>query len=598
MGIDWRQHMLAERNHTHLRLAAALDPQPRRRKSAGGGGGLKYPNRVQHARDVKGQVSALRERHKQRSAVFGIHPDLVLVVIFNRAVAGMDEKLEEAGLQFLAATGREAIAAFASDPEMAAFLDHLARYGEGVPPGKKTAHYQGLFDAIERVRSLTPADVLDQDVQDEIARRPPAETLRLDIQCWCPEDEPEGQRRFDETRRAITAANGSEVDSSFRYQSGLSLIRADVAAGAVEALAETDRVRQISLLPRPALTLPRIVRSSYSSLPPVEQPVANAPILAVIDSGVRASHPLLAPAVLAAVPGSDHVPDGSDEHGHGTLVASLALHGSLEAKLKSTEPLRPVGWLLSIRILDHNSQFPEADLWATQLEAAIRLAAEQGARVVNVSLGDARHPYRPPAPDPIAAMVDDLAREHDLVIVVSTGNFAPADYAADPDISSNYPTWLLDHEGAGLLPPATSALALSVGALVADSEQGVQPRSDSVDVRLLGKPGQPSPVTRVGPGIEKMIKPELTAPGGTYAYDIGLRRFVPTPYGQVVGAAANPPDRLLASDTGTSFAAPPRQSCGPARARPLSGIVRTSRPSAPLGDGSAARTSSRRRHRR
>jgi hypothetical protein len=92
--------------------------------------------------------------------------------------------------------------------------------------------------------------------------------------------------------------------------------------------------------------------------------------------------------------------------------------------------------------------------------------------------------------------------------------------------------------------------------LVADSGQGAQPSIDSVDVRLIGKPGQPSPATRVGPGIEKMVKPELTAPGGTYAYDIGLRQFVSTPYGRVVGAAANPPDRLLASDTGTSFAAP------------------------------------------
>jgi hypothetical protein len=556
MGIDWREHMLAKRSHTHLRLAAALDPLPRQRRGAGGGGGVRYPNRARHARDVGDQVSVLRERHKTRAAVFGIHPDLVLVVIFNRAVAGMDEKLEDAGLQFLAAAGREAIAAFASDPEMAAFIDHLARYGQGVPPRKTTAHYEGLFDSIESVRALTPSDVIDRDVQEEITRRPPTEITRLDIQCWCPEDEPEGRRRFDETLRAIAAANGSEVNSSFRYQSGLSLIRADVPVGAIEGLAQTDRVRQISLLPRPALTQPQMIGASYSSMPPVEPPDADAPILAVIDSGVRASHPLLDPAVLAAIPGSDHVPDGGDEHGHGTLVASLALYGSLETKLRDTESLRPAGWLLSIRVLDRNSQFPDADLWVEQLEAAIRLAAEHGARVVNLSLGDSRHPYRAPGPDPVAAIVDGLARELNLVVVISVGNFASVEYIGDPDIASSYPTWLLEYEDASLLPPATSALALSVGALVADSEQGAQPSFDSVDVRLLGKPGQPSPATRVGPGIEQMVKPELTAAGGTYAYDTGLRQFVPTPYGRVVGAAANPPDRLLASDTGTSFAAP------------------------------------------
>jgi hypothetical protein len=152
-------------------------------------------------------------------------------------------------------------------------------------------------------------------------------------------------------------------------------------------------------------------------------------------------------------------------------------------------------------------------------------------------------------------MVDEFALKHDLVVIVSAGNFASADYAADPDIASSYPTWLLDHEEAGLLSPAMSALALTVGALVADNEQGARPTIDSVDVRLIGKPGQPSPATRLGPGIENMIKPELAAPGGTYAYDAGLHQFVSTPYGHVVGAAAYPPDRLLASDVGTSFAA-------------------------------------------
>ena len=515
---------------------------------------MKYPDHGQHARDIERQIAQVRERHQKRTAVLGINPDLVVVVIFNRSASVMDEKLAQAGLQSLAATGRQAMAAFSSDPEMADFLSRLERYGRG-PVGQQSAYYEDLFDSIELVRSLEPGDVIDPDVQAELQEHR-TELLRLDIQCWCPESMPDARRRFDETRRAINAAGGAVVDSSFRYEAGLSIIRADVRPAAVWKLAAIDRVRQISLLPRPLLTMSAVAMAGLDRIPPVLPPAPQAPVIAVIDSGIREAHPLLAPAVEAALSASDHIPDGADENGHGTLVASLALYGSLEQKLQSKAPLRPAGRLLSIRVLDSRGYFPDATVWAEHLASAIRLAAGYGAKVVNLSLGDRRQPYRPPGPTAVAALVDDLAREFDLVIVVSAGNFPYAEYPRDPDIASVYPTWLLDHEEAGLLPPAMSALALTAGALVPDKTQGARPVQDSVDVQLLGKPGRPSPVTRVGPGIEEMTKPELMAPGGTYAYDTGLCQFRETPYGKVVGAAALPPDRLLTADAGTSFAAP------------------------------------------
>lgn len=557
MAIDWGEPTLwgAERNHVHLRLTAALPPQQRRRLRSGGSRGpLLHPDRGQHARNIKQQLATVRERHKRRTKIFGIDPDLVVVMIFYDDLSGVDKRLEQIGLSFLASTGRQAIAAFSSNPEMTAFLHHLALFGQGVPAGKKSAHYEELFDTIKKVRPLEPEDILDLDVQQE-ARQRGSDFLRLDFMCWCPEDEPDALRRFNETQQAIQTAGGAVLNSSFRYMAGLSLIRADVPANAVWELAQTNRVRQIMLLPQPLLTMPEVITAAFDNLPRILPPLPDTPVIAVIDSGVRSSHPLIAPALTQALAANEHIPHGEDEHGHGTLVASLALYGSLESRLHTKEPLRAVGRLLSIRVLDHEANFPEAELWAVQLAAAIELAVAHRARVVNLSLGDQRHPYHPPAPDPVAAIVDELARKHKLVIVVSTGNFPAVDYVGDIDIVSGYPAWLLDHEDAGLFPPATSALSLTTGALVADDHQGARPARDSVDVQLIGKSGQPSPATRVGPGIEKMTKPELMAPGGTYAYDTGLNQFSRTPYGKVVGAAAVPPDRLFAADVGTSFAA-------------------------------------------
>ena len=558
MAIDWGEPTLwgAERNHVHLRLTAVLPPQQRRKPRQGGSSGpLLHPDRGQHTRNIKQQLATMRERHKRRAKIFGIDPDLVAVMTFYNDLSGVDEQLEKVGVSFLTSSERQAIIAFSSDTEMRNFLRHLDAFGQGVLPGKESAHYQGLFDKIKEVRLLEPCDILDPDVQREVKRRP-GESLRLDFMCWCPEHEPDARRRFNETKQAIGNAGGTILDSSFRYSAGLSLIRADMSANAVWELAETNRVRQIMLLPQPLLTIPEVLTAAFDDLPRILPPLPDEPIVAVIDSGVRSSHPLIAPALTQALAVNEHLAHGEDEHGHGTLVASLALYGSLESRLHAREPLRAVGRLLSIRVLDHKLNFPDAELWTEQLADAIELAAAQGARVVNLSLGDQRHPYHPPAPDPVAAMVDELARKHKLVIVVSTGNFPAVDYIGDIDIVSGYPTWLLDHEDAGLFPPAMSALSLTTGALVADEHQGARPYGESVDVQLIGKSGQPSPVTRVGPGIEKMTKPELMAPGGTYAYDTGLDQFTETPYGKVIGAAAVPPDRLLAADVGTSVAAP------------------------------------------
>ncbi|MQA13356.1 MAG: S8 family serine peptidase [Pseudonocardiaceae bacterium] len=308
----------------------------------------------------------------------------------------------------------------------------------------------------------------------------------------------------------------------------------------------------MSLLPRPLLSHPEVVRWSVDELPVVLPPQEHAAVVAVIDSGIQAGNPLLAPAVAEALSAVPEIPDGSDETGHGSLVASLALYGSLEGRLDRREMVRAAGTLLGIRVLDAGGNFVDDRLWQRQVEDALELAVAHGARVVNLSIGDPRHPYRPPAPTAIASVLDGIAREHDVVLVVSAGNV----HWEDPP-GSDYARWSLAADETGLAPPAMSAIALTVGALVADGEQGMRPARESVAVRAVGRPGTPSPVSRTGPGIEHAIKPELCAPGGTYVYDSDQRRIrADHAAGKIVGAAGGRPDALLATDTGTSFAAP------------------------------------------
>lgn len=539
------------RSHGHLKLARASDPLPRRKPSGGGSRGPTYPDHRTHARDLDRQVSSIRERHKARQPVLGIDSDLVVVIECNDALANLNEALERAGLQVLEARGASALAAFSGDPEMTRFLDQRAAYeSKSTPSGNP--RFQQLFDAIDVIRALEPSDVIDEDLAQRIATAESGDALIVDFTCWCTENTPDNERRHEETKRALAHAGATVLDSTRRFAVGLSVIRAEIASPFVVDVVQTERIARASLLPRPLLSHPEVARRTIDQLPAVQPPRSDAPMVAIIDSGIRASHPLLAPAVYETLSVASQLPDGGDESGHGTFVAGLALYGPLEKLLDAGGTLRPAGRVLGLRVLDRENAFPDAKLWQSLVETALSAAAERGAKVINLSIGDDRHPYHPPAPVNIAGVLDNLVQKHDLVLVVSAGNTAPGEHP-----SAEYARYLVAADQTGLLPPAMSALALTVGALVPDEHQGARPARESVSTTPLGKPGHPSPVTRTGPGIEQATKPELVAPGGTYVYDSD-RNLVraDSVRGGVISTAGNRPDALLARDIGTSFAAP------------------------------------------
>jgi thermitase len=131
-------------------------------------------------------------------------------------------------------------------------------------------------------------------------------------------------------------------------------------------------------------------------------------IVAVVDTGVEASHPDLRAALL---PGRDFV-DGdrapSDEHGHGTAVA-----GVLAARTNNRAGIAGVCWscrVLPVRVLDRDGRGDSATL-----AAGIIWAADQGADVINLSLGGDRTTI---AEDGALA----YAARHDVVLVAAAGN--------------------------------------------------------------------------------------------------------------------------------------------------------------------------------
>lgn len=217
--------------------------------------------------------------------------------------------------------------------------------------------------------------------------------------------------------------------------------------------------------------------------------------IAVIDTGVDASHPDFAGRVAQAV---TFVADGrgpEDVHGHGTHVASIAA-GSGAASDGRLHGVAPGATILSGRVCNQYGECLTSDVLA-----GMEWAAEQGAQIVNLSLGSTGTEEI----DPLEEAVNRLSTERGVLFVTAAGN-----------------------EGGPrtVRTPATAEAALAVGAVDAADQLA------SFSSRGPGSAAQP-------------LKPEITAPGVT----IVAARAAGTSTGQ-------PVDERYTRFSGTSMATP------------------------------------------
>ncbi len=140
--------------------------------------------------------------------------------------------------------------------------------------------------------------------------------------------------------------------------------------------------------------------------------------VAVIDSGVDASHPDLKGNVL---PGKDFIDGGRAdrpvEDVHGTSMAGIiAGHGHGPNGSQGVKGLAPDARILPVRTTtDAGVLDPEFFFTESSLPEAVRYAVDQGASVINMSIGF-------PGKDPEGARAVQYALQKDVVVVASAGN--------------------------------------------------------------------------------------------------------------------------------------------------------------------------------
>jgi subtilisin family serine protease len=151
---------------------------------------------------------------------------------------------------------------------------------------------------------------------------------------------------------------------------------------------------------------------------------ALAPVrVAVVDSGIDASHPEFTSGRIAATKSFVGGKATEDTVGHGTIVA-----GEIAAAIDNAEGIAGVGFPVELMVAKVVQ--PSGTISVQDEAEAIRWAVDNGALVVNLSLGGVRDPNDPQRDEYSQLEQDavDYAYRNGAIVVASTGNTSPGPY--------------------------------------------------------------------------------------------------------------------------------------------------------------------------
>ncbi len=289
------------------------------------------------------------------------------------------------------------------------------------------------------------------------------------------------------------------------------------------------------------IDLPLLLESPSSNIEqgadiefPLPEKNKDYPIVGIVDGGIADVSPL---SEWCAGTNDIVGPDDRD-YSHGTFIAGLVSGGRrLNPHIDATierDGCRFYDLVLMPRAGMLKSYYPTPDEFFDQLDTAVQHAKDNnGVRVFNLSLGSP-HIRNALGYSIFAKALDEIAREHDVIFVVSAGNLAANTRPTWPKEGERAVEMLASHASSDIhiTAPAEHMLGLSVGAINPPGIDGHEP-----DV--------PTTYTRRGPGAGGARKPELCHYGG-----------VSPRGGSKTGLYSLAPDGTVIDGNGTSYAAP------------------------------------------
>jgi subtilisin family serine protease len=528
-------------SYEHLRISRE-PPEPERHRRRIRKSLFPPPSNPQVFGDLLLGKFKLNLQSLEVESVLGFDDRKLIKIRLFESVSTLPEFENISGVEVVSHENKAIVLAFATEQGLNEFesrLTSLARNG--------TTTRKELLYAIENFENWTAEDRTGTALREQ--GLPDTELFLLDVELWPQERLDQRQAEFS-AFKAWLKINLIELLDEI-LQPSLVMARVRCNREQANSLLRYRDVRKIDLPPRWGIKA-ELLTTGVSDIPKAAPPNANAPAIAVLDSGLTAGHPLLSGAVGDAQNYLHHSPSPYDgpTNWHGTFVSGIALYGDVEACIRQSQFV-PQLRLFSGKVFNDDDQ-DRTEFVEKAVERAVRELQEQyGCRVFNLSYGDRNKIYDGRHLGGLAYTLDRLTRELGVLFVVPTGNL----YLND--VQQNYPDYLFD-ESVRLLDPATALNVLTVGGLAHhEASKDAQRYPDRIEEQILARSGQPSPITRTGPSINGAIKPDLVEHAGniTIGRVAGQRRYqglgvVSLNGGFAAGSGA------FREDVGTSFAAP------------------------------------------
>lgn len=550
-----------------------------RRKKGGGSGLFQRPSRERQAERLTPRFEQLQQalearRTRLQTDSQGVVPEEVVVLETVGAVDQFVRAVERVpGMEWLAEIEEEEIPPdddfFALDNEegersgkplrgrlfmlftnQGALQQMLSLWAtwqadENLPYG--LGRWKALF---EQLRDVRPWGVQDrlletgilQDWQERVEHG--QEIVPCEIELWHRQT-PE-QRRAARDRvvdlvanrggRIVTEANIEEIS----YHTLLAHLPVEAIRGLVEqpenddtALVQCEQIQFFRASGQMSAVIPDDERKRAEEVPAGEAP-RGEPVVALFDGLPLQAHIRLDGRLVVDDPDSFEADYPANERRHGTAMASLIVHGDLEAgEAPLPRPLyiRPI---LQPDARDwqrpRQETVPEDTLAVDLIHRAVRRLFEgegeeppaaPNVAVINLSIG-IRDRLFEGSQSPLARLLDWLAWRYQVLFVVSAGNHPrrielstprSAFATLSPQDLERHTVHAIaaDARNRRLLSPAEATNAITVGATHNDSSNGTPLARWSQPYINMGLP---SPINAQGMGYRRAIKPDLLASGG------------------------------------------------------------------------------------
>lgn len=415
--------------------------------------------------------------------------------------------------------------------------DPAAKFSRGLAP------FRHVFAQLKDIRPWGVADRVSDDMRaywkDRIDEQSAA--VRFEIEAWYFGSPQKNDNARVEIASRVAALDGRIISRALIPDIGYHGLLVELPAAALIGILAGD-VPELVLSDRVMYFRPRAQSigdiAAEGDLAPHAATAVNvrqgAPIVALLDGFPLQNHALLAGQLIVDDPDGWEAGYEAKDRLHGTAMASLILHGELDGPMSPAS--RPI-YVRPVLRPDPTDTFnprrrehtPDDVLLIDLIHQAVRRICEGEAgaaavaptvRVINISIGDDTRTFDR-AISPWARLLDWLSFKYGVLFVVSAGNsLAPLQLAVPQGTIGGMTSEVrrnlaLDAAIANsvdrrLLSPAESINALTVGARSTDraTAPAIAGRFDLFDDTSV------SPISRVGHGFRRAIKPDVLMPGG------------------------------------------------------------------------------------